>query len=358
MFRGLDELFPLPATTSSASAEMRYPPIDDLAIVKRVLSAYQLAASDREDRGDSLWQGIFDARHRDIHRIFKDGRLDAAARVLRDPACTDLFYGIDDLAKSLLPNLDGPSSAYHYAASCLDGLVRLAEAIAAIRLENPEGEPPQGPWTANPIVDEIETVLGQELSIPNIYPKELGVLTKRGIVSYRVPQAIYQAWRIKELVKDRPHARVLEIGAGVGRTAYYARKFGIEDYAIIDLPMTVLASSYFLARTLGQDQVLLWGEKTEGSQNPVKILPPSEFLDNGDSYDLIINIDSLTEMDPVVARTYWRQIEKRTKMFLSINHEVNPFRVKDLIGESKGVLVVGRAPYWMRKGYVEELVQF
>ncbi|MGQ0594661.1 MAG: hypothetical protein ACT4QB_19110 [Gammaproteobacteria bacterium] len=63
-------------------------------------------------------------------------------------------------------------------------------------------------------------------------------------------------------------------------------------------------------------------------------------------------------MDPAVARTYWDQIETRASLFLLINHEANPFRVKDLIYQSRRASLVGRAPYWMRKGYVEELVQF
>jgi hypothetical protein len=34
--------------------------------------------------------------------------------------------------------------------------------------------------------------------------------------------------------------RCLEIGAGVGRTAYYAHWLGMQDYTIVDLPTALI----------------------------------------------------------------------------------------------------------------------
>jgi EAL domain-containing protein (putative c-di-GMP-specific phosphodiesterase class I) len=143
---------------------------------------------------------------------------------------------------------------------------------------------------------------------------------------------------------------VLEIGAGLGRTAFYARQFGIHDYTIIDLPLTGVAQANFIGRTLGADAICLFGETRPG----IRILPPSAFIDASDRYDLVINVDSLTELAPETARAYCEQIKARANLFVSINHERNPFTVRAICNEV-GLTGTSRTPYWMRRGYGDEL---
>jgi putative sugar O-methyltransferase len=150
----------------------------------------------------------------------------------------------------------------------------------------------------------------------------------------------------------------LEIGAGLGRTAYYARQFGIMDYTIIDIPITLISQSYFLGIVLGEEAVLLAGEDAPDRGSRVKILPPSQFLDGEEKYDLILNADSLTELCQTAAKAYWNQIESRCRVFLSINHESNPFTVREFIHRSRCVQSYDRQPYWLRNGYTEEVVRF
>jgi hypothetical protein len=350
-FRPLETLAPIPASTTAIQT-------NDIKLVERIIHAYRLIAKKHEERGNSMWQTIFNKKHKPIHHAFLYGEPEAAAEILRNPGSSDLFWGIDNLASSLAYLFRDPDSARDHAASCLDGLVRFAEVIGAIRLENPEGirlEPK--PWEAESIIKKIELSLGQQIDFPNPYPNEQGFYTSKGIVSYRAPQGLYQAWRIKQLVKGIKNPRVLEIGGGVGRTAYYARLLGIKDYTIVDLPFTGTISAYFLGRTVGEDQILLAGETGSDPSQRIKILPPEAFLDSHESYDLIINVDSLTEMDPNVAKAYWKKIEASTKIFLSINHETNSFTVKQLIDSSARVAQADRFPYWMRHGYVEEIVR-
>lgn len=333
--------------------------VDDSSIVKRLIKAYQQAANMQENLGNSMWQLFFNERHVAIHQVFMNEQFESAATILRNPGSTDLFYGIDNLASSLLHQFSSCKNVYTHAVQCLAGLVRFAEAIGAARIENPEGaNVPPTRWNTDEVLKRIELTLGQTIAFPNPYPNEHGVYTSRGVVSFRAPQALYQAWRIKRLLKNVRHPRVLEIGAGIGRTAYYARMLGIEDYTIVDLPITSLASGYFLARTLGEDQVLLLGENVSDPERRIKFLSPAGFLSSTDYYDLIINADSLTEMDPKAARAYWTRIEATTGIFLSINHETNPFTVKELIDGSKQAAQAERMPYWMRCGYVEEVVRF
>jgi hypothetical protein len=326
------------------------PKNDDLLLVQRIVKAYQHVASSAENRGKSMWQDMYNQRHVPIHNIFKNGNIDAAAAILRDPSQSDLFYGIDNLSLSIQPSIVQYTHAH--AVICLDGLVRFAEAIGAVGYAQPSE-----PWKAELVIDKIEKALGQPLTFPNPYPNEWGLWTPRGIVSYRVPQALYQAWKIKQLVKDIEKPRVLEIGAGLGRTAYFARLLGVEDYTIVDLPFTALSSGYFLGTSLGQDQVLLSGETVNQQEKLVKIISPDEYFASDRKYDLIVNVDSLTEMDPVIALAYWKKIESNGGIFLSINHENNPFTVQSIIEKSPRVEQYDKKPYWMRKLYFEELAR-
>jgi len=65
----------------------------------------------------------------------------------------------------------------------------------------------------------------------------------------------------------------------------------------------------------------------------------------------------LTEMDFRVAQAYWEKIKVSTNIFLSINHEANSFRVRDLLVKDLKSLNVQRRLYWMREGYAEELIR-
>ena len=159
---------------------------------------------------------------------------------------------------------------------------------------------------------------------PNPYPNEVGLKTSRGVASYRAVQALYQAYRVAELVRDRPNARVIEIGGGLGRTAFYAHQFGLRDYTLIDLPMTNVAQAYFLGRVLGADAICLCGENRPG----IRIQPPAVFLDAADRYDLVVNVDALPEMAADTATAYCQAIKARADIFLSINHEYNALTVR------------------------------
>lgn len=149
--------------------------------------------------------------------------------------------------------------------------------------------------------------------------------------------------------------RVAEIGPGLGRTAYYANRMGLADYTLIDIPLSGAAQAHYLGSVLGPDAVTLWDET--GSA-PVRIAPPSAFLDSNNQFDLVVNIDSLTEMSRAIADAYWSRIQSAAPVFLSVNHEYNAFRFADLYRASGHAHLVQRTPYWLRQGYAEELVRF
>jgi len=69
----------------------------------------------------------------------------------------------------------------------------------------------------------IEVAIGHVIDFPNPFPSEFGIETRRGIASHRGLQALYQAFRVRQMA-DEHGGKVVEIGAGLGRTAYYATR--------------------------------------------------------------------------------------------------------------------------------------
>jgi hypothetical protein len=315
--------------------------IDDTTLVQRIIAAYQ--ASIRTEMGSpgSFWFAALADVKRPIHDALIAGDIPSLQAMLRDPKSTDLFYGFDNLAKSLLgSNAEHASSTHAYAQ-----LLRLCDAIGARRIHNPE-QPDKYPDQPNvdALLERLDAKLGVRTDFPNPFDGEGGVRTSRGMASYRAIHALYQAWRITRIFTgESTSPRVVEIGAGMGRTAFYA---------IIDIPMSAVAQAYFLGRTLGSNSVSLY---LEPAGPGIRILPPSEFFDRQDRYDLVLNVDSWTEMAPDTAVRYIRAAEERSSVIWSVNHEVNDFMVRDLFS-SKAAQRVVRSPYWMRDGYVDEML--
>lgn len=329
--------------------------VEDKELIQRIIAAYQRA--NQTDLGKSMWKFFFTTYHQPIHQALIDGNEKTVTEILRNPEISDLFYGFDLLTKSFQHVFRKKKVREAYAKVCLDGLVRFAESVGAVSMDNPESELEyRSLWKTENVLSELDKVC-MPFSMPNPFANEHGVGSSRGVISYRVPQALYQAWRIKQLVDGIQNPRVLEIGAGLGRTAFYAYELGIKDYTIVDLPISTVAQAYYLGRTLGEENIHLDGELFDDGSNRVKIITPDTFLAESKTYELVLNVDSLPEMDFHVAQAYWEKIKASTNIFLSINHEVNSFRVRDLLVKDLNSLNVQRGLYWMRKGYVEELIR-
>ncbi len=328
--------------------------VEDKELINRIIAAYQRA--NQADLGKSMWSLFFTTYHQPIHQALIDGNEKTVTEILRKPEISDLFYGFDILTKSFQGVFRKKRAREAYAKACLDGLVRFAESVGAVSMDNPADIQKKMSWKTENVLSELDKVC-MPFSMPNPFANEHGLGSSRGVISYRVPQALYQAWRIKQLVGGIKNPRILEIGAGLGRTAFYAHELGIKDYTIVDLPITTVAQAYFLGRTLGEGNICLDGEQFDDDQNRVKIVVPETYLAESKTYDLVLNVDSLTEMDFSVAQAYWDKIKISTNTFLSINHEAHKFRVRDLLVEDLHSLIVHRGVYWMREGYAEELIR-
>ena len=340
------------ATVSGAFSRGSVP--IDVELVARIRSAYQLSSSQTGVEISDLWTGIV-RQNSDIDEALRQGNGHIPA--LDAPADNNLFYGFDNTYKAFTDSMKGDlANRDAHIALFVKTLNLLAEAVGAKRVANPEfiaatgvREPAQIP--VDVLISAIEKRIGIELKFPNPFPDEFGIPTARGIASYRAIQAIYQAWRIKQLT-DAYGSRVLEIGAGLGRTAYYARLFGITHYTIVDIAQTNVSQANFLGRVLGRNKISLMGEPLYAGQ--VKIATVDWLTENPEEeFDVIVNVDSLTEMSRPVALGYAEMAMKRGRVLLSINHEANADTVASL--EPLAGRLMGRFPYWMRPGYQEEI---
>ena len=151
---------------------------------------------------------------------------------------------------------------------------------------------------------------------------------------------------------------MLEIGAGMGRTAYYARRLGITDYTMVDLPLGNVAQAAFLGRVLGSDAIWLPGDSSTQKAGRIRIYPPSWLANSDEEFGVALNADSTTEMDTEQAMGYFCEMARRVAVFLSINHEGYSLQVRDLPSKCEIDTRVLRYPYWLRKGYVEEIYRF
>ena len=186
-------------------------------------------------------------------------------------------------------------------------------------------------------------------------------MSSRGIITYRAIQSLYLAYRISQLINNvqyqKEHVKICEIGAGLGRSALYANQLGINEYTLVDIPMTIISQGYYLMRCLGEDAVVLPGEPQKNSPQ-INLMHAEDFLSSKSKFDLIVNVDSITEFGHDLALQYLKKFSELAPAFLSINHESNNIRVINLLKELNVPYKTSRYPYWMRQGFVEELVKF
>lgn len=325
------------------------PAPSDAALASRIAKAYATNLANFGGYGDSMWDDI-NRLARPIHDLLVGGSADELALALDRPHTTNLLLGFDnpvaapwgfaDEDRNLLSNEVGPDMLERIYRA----VRRLAEATGAAQVTNPETLT----GTALSVDDYLAAIderLGIELDFPNFYPHEKGIRSNRGIIGYRPLQAIYQAYRLKSLGADK----VMEIGAGLGRTAYYSHRMGIRDYTIVDIPLSNVAQTHFLSRALGVDEVSVTGEE----RRTIRIVGPSFVAATHERFDVVLNVDSLSEMDPGIAAGYVAFARNAASTMVSINREwADRPRLADIIEDAP----VMRVPYWMRDGYVEEIV--
>jgi hypothetical protein len=252
------------------------------------------------------------------------------------------------------------------AYSYFDKLLCLGEALGVLSVESPE-QGTDGKWgknillDPNEIVDAIEAQLGIHIVPPEGPVHVAGLNVRGGLLHYRHINALYLATRIRDIAA--PEDRICEFGGGLGLAAFYLNRMGRKDVTIFDLPIVNILSGYFLIGTLGQEAVCLEGEPSRS--DTIKLRANWNCSNEADdTFRVTANQDSFPEINRRIFDEYVRQIKRITSgLFLSINHEgeqliaggVRLLHVSKLLGADRGFVRTYRSPYWLRRGYVEEL---
>jgi len=299
----------------------------------------------------SQWKDIFNEYQSEVVECLQNEDFVTVKSMLSDPISNNLMYGFDNLAKSLQSRFRLESSTE--SAMTADHFLALSEFLGVIKYQSTEGltSPKKFFIDMNPLIDSVFTeVFEEDISLPNFYPGETGISTAFGVASLRVPAAIYQAIQITKLGKN-----ICEIGPGLGRTAYFSNLLGARKYTLVDIPISSLCQGYFLLNSLPGVEFSMYSEGN--IDKGIQLRSPGHFFKSTEEYDVIVNVDSLTEIGIDTAREYLKEIVGRTKFFFSINHEWNEFSIRELAEEFSDLKLVSRSRSWVRTGYVEELYE-
>ena len=219
----------------------------------RVRRSYKLALGASNTRHGRMWDNI-DERRASVHAALLAKADDDLRNIFADPLSTDLFYGCDNLCQSMLGgNFDDPGIVNYYSDVARSDLFFLAQA-----LKIDKGD--LASFDHENALRDADQLLNQAILFPTLFRGELGLRTTRGIASYRAIQAVYQTWRTLSLLTDCDQKSVIEIGPGMGRTAYYAYRAGLTDYTTVDLPMGMVAQACFLGAALGPEKIWMPGD--------------------------------------------------------------------------------------------------
>jgi hypothetical protein len=170
--------------------------------------------------------------------------------------------------------------------------------------------------------------------------------------SVRAFRAQYQVERLVVALGSINGKSVVEIGPGMGHCAFYAFQAGVTDYTTIDLPLGLVAHARFLAEALGPDRIWLAGEPS-ATAGQIKLHSIADVPQR--TFDVVLNVDSMTEMSLSAAMNYIAWINQHTRLFLSMNHEVNPFTVASIAHCRLAGKRLERRPVPDREGYFEEV---
>lgn len=296
--------------------------------------------NDSLEAGSMIWGGIVPT-HAEFVEYLELRNYDMLHNYLSNMFSKPLCHGTaqgEYLYSRLVENKDDIQSNTGFGI--YDKFITLFEAVGIIPNFSPEQYQENMSYlnyytiTPDRYLEMLEEAMGVELSAPKYQGKHFGIKTENhGLYSDRDIMCLGIALRISETYWNRKDIKIANIGGGVGYLEYYLKKLGYDNLTMIDLPTVSASAKYFL--------------DTNMSGHGVKLISPEEF--DGD-YDLVINFDGLTTYGRENAEKYAEKINKNAKHFLSVNREIDDFRVSELMDMRR----ISRNPFWYRKGYVEE----
>lgn len=325
-----------------------------IAIAQRLIVAYRKALADEPSsplrrKGEDIWTRILRDELPPLLKHIEEGNALRLADYLLEFGATRVWFGgvttaVDHYGWTREPNL--------VAVLYYDKLVCLAESLGLLRLENPE----QGPWGENlktdvaALVQKIEAEIGIALVPPMGAIHTDGLTIPGGVLHYRHINSLYAALKLPR------SGAICEYGGGLGLCAMYARRLGVTDYTIFDLPISNLLAGHYLIHAIGGENVSLYGEPQ--GRDSVKVLPYWDCLNTRDSqFAATLNQDSFPEIDDSLVDAFLRDIKRSTEgVFISLNHEAfHPRTVRHFTQRVGGFRPLARTKSWIREGYVDEV---
>lgn len=125
-------------------------------------------------------------------------------------------------------------------------------------------------------------------------------------------------------LKGDERLTVCELGAGSGRIAEVIGKTTNYKYIIVDIPPTLFVSQWYITEMFGADQVFAFHPEDDLTPYLEEIKSKRFVFLTGNQMDflkdkeidLFININSMTEMNPVQIRKFLENIERVTRSFI------------------------------------------
>ena len=363
----------------------------DKEIITRLVNYYQFIRNEHKAIG-GIWNEI-SKFHGALDSCLMTGNIGRLSDIFATLGNTPFITGFEEG-----PGYWNVSGSNHddmltlHSVNFIDKLLSLGNALGVIPVQCPE----QGMWGYPVQYDLIDTqdlyrkvmdAVGFDAAPPNVCGGIFGFKVGDRVISERNLQGLYTALRVKGFQRDidlgclqKRKRHVAEIGGGMGSVSYYLFKMGISVPGatyLFDLPIVSVIQAYFLMKTLGKENVWLYGETRPPKIPKVRILPYWKFQDGAVGltplFDVVINQDSMPEFDKEVALDYLKTIPKVGRNFLSINQEAQAGNwtndgkrqliVHELVKEANvglkrinvGLKRISRNPCWMRSGYVEEI---
>lgn len=158
----------------------------------------------------------------------------------------------------------------------------------------------------------------------------VGIRISGQVLSFDTFRHFYYAKDFASLLKDVNHPVICEIGGGIGGLAYATRKTLQKGmtYILIDLPESLIVSSYFLQMSFPEERFLMLGEedvsKVDLRQYGIVLLPSYALPMLGDrTVDLFFNASSFSEMNAETVSRYVTDVERICdRYFMHVNHDV------------------------------------
>lgn len=312
------------------------------------------AATDGRRGGDDMWREISKG-----HAAFEDA-LEArdATRV------SEMLLNVcqSPLAVGFENGGGAPAWNSYLALNAIDKFLALAEALGCLPVQCPE----QGEWGYESIdLDDLRRRVQARVPFDMAPPQAGGAFGIRfddGILSERNLQAIHTALQAIDVLAGSDRRVVCEIGGGIGSLTLYLARAGMDEVCLYDLPTVSVVQGWYLLTNLGVDAVHLHGEPPRSAR--VRVLPFWQFDHaRDDHFTLVVNQDSLPEIDAAIALHYLRLIARKTTgYFLHVNQEGRGMNadgrrqsvVPELVEQAGHFRRLRRCRDWMREGYVAE----